>query len=177
MESLEAFFTPTEASIIAVVYAIPCGPVCVQETEFFQHSVHRTGLYEDLCIADGIGRLCEPLWLDSDHGAAPPMDFRRDPFIHQNKYLVLLLINLLLIFVGTFMETIAALLILFPILLKVALTVGVDPIHFGVIAVLNLIIGLTTPPVGGVSVCGFPVLVRSLSGRSARPAGPFCWSV
>jgi TRAP-type C4-dicarboxylate transport system permease large subunit len=69
-----------------------------------------------------------------------------------NKYVVLLLINLLLIVVGTFMETIAALLILFPILLKVAVAVDVDPIHFAVIAVLNLIIGLTTPPVG---VCLF----------------------
>lgn len=54
-----------------------------------------------------------------------------------NKYVVLLLINLLLIFVGTFMETIAALLILFPILLKVAVGVDVDPIHFAVIALLN----------------------------------------
>ncbi|MGS0525468.1 TRAP transporter large permease subunit [Zobellia nedashkovskayae] len=69
-----------------------------------------------------------------------------------NKYVVLLLINLLLIIVGTFMETVAALLILFPILLKVALAVDVDPVHFAVIAVLNLIIGLTTPPVG---VCLF----------------------
>ena len=69
-----------------------------------------------------------------------------------NKYAVLLLINLLLIVVGTFMETLAALLILFPILLKVAVGVDVDPIHFSVIAVLNLIIGLTTPPVG---VCLF----------------------
>ena len=69
-----------------------------------------------------------------------------------NKYVVLLLINLLLIFVGTFMETIAALLILFPILLKVAIEVDVEPMHFTVIAVLNLIIGLTTPPVG---VCLF----------------------
>jgi len=58
----------------------------------------------------------------------------------------------LLIFIGTFMETIAALLILFPILMKVAVTVEVDPIHFAVIAVLNLMIGLTTPPVG---VCLF----------------------
>jgi hypothetical protein len=90
---------------------------------------------------------------------------------------VLLLINLLLIFVGTFMETIAALLILFPILLKVALSVGVDPIHFSVIALLNLMIGLTTPPlgvclfvaagigkvsIGAVSRAGFPFLVVSL---------------
>lgn len=93
-----------------------------------------------------------------------------------NKYVVLLLINIVLIVVGTFMETIAALLILFPILLKVAISVDVDPIHFGVIAVLNLIIGLTTPPVcvclfvassiGKVSIAkvskaGFPFLMVS----------------
>jgi C4-dicarboxylate transporter DctM subunit len=69
-----------------------------------------------------------------------------------NKYLMLLLINLLLLLVGTFMETIAALIILFPVLLKVAVTVGIDPLQFAVIAVLNLVIGLTTPPVG---VCLF----------------------
>jgi len=70
----------------------------------------------------------------------------------RNPYLLLLLINLLLLFVGCFMETIAALLILFPILLQVAVSVGINPIHFGIIAVLNLVLGLTTPPVG---VCLF----------------------
>ena len=68
--------------------------------------------------------------------------------ITNNKYIMLFLINILLLFVGTFMETIAALVILFPILLKVSVSVGVDPIHFAVIAVLNLMIGLSTPPVG-----------------------------
>ena len=66
--------------------------------------------------------------------------------------MVILFINLLLLFVGSFMETIAALIILFPALLKVAVAVGMDPVHFGVMAVLNLMIGLTTPPVG---VCLF----------------------
>ena len=69
-----------------------------------------------------------------------------------NKYIILLLINLLLVFVGMFMETIAAILILFPVLLGVVTQVGVDPIQFGVIVVLNLVIGLCTPPVG---VCLF----------------------
>ena len=64
----------------------------------------------------------------------------------------LLLINILLLVIGTFMETIAALLIIYPILLNVAVSVGIDPIQFSVIAVLNLIIGLNTPPVG---VCLF----------------------
>ena len=70
----------------------------------------------------------------------------------RNKYLLLLMINILLLFVGTFMETIAAVMILMPILLNVAVQVGVDPIQFAVMCVLNLVIGLTTPPVG---VCLF----------------------
>ena len=89
-----------------------------------------------------------------------------------NKYAVLLLINLLLILVGTFMETIAALLILFPILLKVAIEVDVEPMHFTVIAVLNLIIGLTTPPVG---VCLFVAssIGKTSIGKVSRAGLPF----
>jgi TRAP-type C4-dicarboxylate transport system permease large subunit len=72
--------------------------------------------------------------------------------ITDNKILVILIINLLLLFVGMFMETIAALIILFVPLLALAQGVGVDPLHFATFAVLNLMIGLTTPPVG---VCLF----------------------
>lgn len=72
--------------------------------------------------------------------------------ITTNKFLILLLINLFLVFVGMFMETIAALLILFPVLLQVATSVGVDPVQFGLIVVMNLVLGLCTPPVG---VCLF----------------------
>jgi len=97
--------------------------------------------------------------------------------ITQNKFLLLLLINILLIIVGSFMETIAALLIVYPILLNVAVSVGIDPIQFSVIAVLNLIIGLNTPPVGvclfvasgigkvsmeKVAKAGFPFLLVSI---------------
>jgi TRAP-type C4-dicarboxylate transport system permease large subunit len=69
-----------------------------------------------------------------------------------NKYIILILINCLLVFVGMFMETIAAILILFPVLLNLVTQVGVSPIQFGVMVVLNLVIGLCTPPVG---VCLF----------------------
>ena len=70
------------------------------------------------------------------------------------------------------METIAALLILFPILLKVAMSVDVDPIHFSVIAVLNLIIGLTTPPVG---VCLFVAasIGKTSIGKVSKASLPF----
>ncbi len=69
-----------------------------------------------------------------------------------NRFLVILLINILLLFVGMFMETIAALIILFVPLQALAMAVGIAPIHFACFAVLNLMIGLTTPPVG---VCLF----------------------
>ncbi len=69
-----------------------------------------------------------------------------------NKYLILLFLNVLLLIVGTFMETGASLIILTPVLLPLMVQIGVDPLHFGVILVLNLVIGLTTPPVG---VCLF----------------------
>ncbi|APF36115.1 TRAP transporter large permease [Chelatococcus daeguensis] len=62
----------------------------------------------------------------------------------------LLLVNVFLLVVGCFMETIAAITILTPVLLPVALTLGIDPVHFGIIMVLNLMIGLLTPPVGMV---------------------------
>ncbi len=65
-----------------------------------------------------------------------------------SKILILLLINLFLLWVGTFMEALAAIVILTPILLPVVVKVGVDPIHFGVIMVVNLAIGFVTPPVG-----------------------------
>lgn len=90
--------------------------------------------------------------------------------VTNNKYLILLMVNLLLIFVGTFMETIAALMILFPILLKVGTAVGVDPIQFAVICVLNLVIGLTTPPVG---VCLFVASSIGILGKLSRAILPF----
>ena len=68
--------------------------------------------------------------------------------ISSSKYVFLLLINLFLLFVGCFMETNAAILILTPILLPAAVSFGVDPVHFGLIMVFNLMIGLLTPPVG-----------------------------
>lgn len=85
---------------------------------------------------------------------------------------MLLLINLLLLLVGTFMETIAALVILFPVLLEIVIPLGVDPIQFGVIMVLNLIIGLTTPPVG---VCLFVAssIGKVSMGQAVKAIMPF----
>jgi C4-dicarboxylate transporter DctM subunit len=66
----------------------------------------------------------------------------------ESKILILLLINVLLLIIGTFMEALAAIVILVPILLPIVTKVGVDPVHFGIIMVVNLAIGFVTPPVG-----------------------------
>ena len=145
-------FTPTEASIVASLYALIIGlfiyknltikklPKIFVDTMVTTSSlmilVGFANLFGWILVSEQIPQLIANTLLD----------------ITTNKYLILMIINILLLFVGAFMETIAALVILFPVLLKVAVSVGIDPIQFAVIAVLNLMIGLTTPPVG---VCLF----------------------
>ncbi|MEQ9286323.1 MAG: TRAP transporter large permease [Cyclobacteriaceae bacterium] len=145
-------FTPTEASIIAVFYALVIGTFVYKRLNFknIGHIVlDSMKTSASLMVLVGFANLFGWILLTE---RLPQAISENILGFSQNKYMVLLLINILLIFIGTFMETIAALLVLFPILLKVAMAVEVDPIHFAVIAVLNLMIGLTTPPVG---VCLF----------------------
>ncbi len=144
--------TPTEASIIAVVYAICVGIFIYGELNFstitkvFRDSAITTA---SIMVLVGCANIFAYI-LSKEQIPQAVADIMLS--ITRNKYILLFLINILLLFVGMFMETIAALLILFPVLLSVATSVGVDPIHFGVIVVLNLVLGLTTPPVG---VCLF----------------------
>ena len=67
-----------------------------------------------------------------------------------NRYVILLLINVLLLVVGCFLEPIASISILVPVLMPVIAKVGIDPVHFGVVMTLNLMIGLLHPPLGMV---------------------------
>lgn len=145
-------FTPTEASIVAAAYALIVGlfvykgltlrdlPSILIESAITTASilvlVGLANLFAWILVSEGIPRLVADGLLS----------------ISDNRVVVLLLINILLLFVGMFMETISALLILFPVLLRVATDLGVDQIHFAMIVVLNLMIGLTTPPMG---VCLF----------------------
>jgi TRAP-type C4-dicarboxylate transport system permease large subunit len=74
-----------------------------------------------------------------------------------NRYMILFLINILLLVLGTLMDMAALLLILTPILLPVVKAVGIDPVHFGMIMIVNLGMGLITPPVGSVLFVGSAV--------------------
>jgi len=88
-----------------------------------------------------------------------------------NKILILLIINLILLAVGVFMDITPAVLIFTPIFLPIAAQLGVDPTHFGIIMVLNLCIGLCTPPVGTVLFVGVGVAQTSIT-RVIRPLLP-----
>jgi C4-dicarboxylate transporter, DctM subunit len=146
------FFTPTEASVVAVLYALLVGSMIYRTLTWKGIAAVMTGsagTTASLMILVGFANLFGWILISEQ---VPQSLAELLLSITKNKFLLLLLINILLIVVGSFMETIAALLIVYPILLNVAVSVGVDPIQFSVVAVLNLIIGLNTPPVG---VCLF----------------------
>jgi tripartite ATP-independent transporter DctM subunit len=90
----------------------------------------------------------------------------------QDKYLVLLVINVFLLVVGCFMETTAILLIAVPTLLPLILQLGIDPVHFGLIIILNLLIGATTPPFGVLLFIVMDIAKVSF-GRMVRAMLPF----
>lgn len=144
--------TPTEASIIAVVYGILVGFFIYKELtvkrliESMKSTVVSSAA---IMVLVGMANVFAYILTKEQ---IPQMVADWLLALTTNKIIILLLINILLIFVGMFMETIAAILILFPVLLGVVTAVGVDPIQFGVICVLNLVLGLCTPPVG---VCLF----------------------
>lgn len=145
-------FTPTEAAMVAVFYAIIVGFFVYGELKpamlpkiFFDSAVTTASLMVLVGFANVFAWILTseeiPLMITT-----AMLDLSRDPMVY------IMLVNVLLIFVGMFMETIAALMILMPILLKPAIQLGIDPIQFSLMCVLNLVIGLTTPPVG---VCLF----------------------
>jgi len=82
--------------------------------------------------------------------------------LSQNKYIILLLIDVLLLIAGVFMETASIIIILTPILLVIITKIGVSPIHFGIVMTIALAIGMSTPPVAinlyiASSITGFPI--------------------
>ncbi|MEM9325555.1 MAG: TRAP transporter large permease [Bacteroidota bacterium] len=165
-------FTPTEASVVAVLYAVLIGSLVYRSLRWRQlldvlkNTVSTTS---SLMLLVGFANLFGWILIIEEVPQALAGGLME---VTSNKWLLLILINLVLLIVGTFMETLAALLILFPILLQVATSVGVDPIQFAVLAVLNLIIGLNTPPVG---VCLFVVssIGKVPVDRVARAGLPF----
>ncbi len=143
-------FTPTEAAVAACAYALLLGLVVYRSLSWRQlvrvsmDTIETTAVVLLIVAGASIFGWILATTRVTEAFAEAMLSITRDPIY------VLLLINLLLLVVGCFMETIAAITILTPVLLPVAVQVGIDPVQFGLIMVLNLMIGLLTPPVGMV---------------------------
>ncbi|MEO0819063.1 MAG: TRAP transporter large permease [Pseudomonadota bacterium] len=147
---LGGVFTPTEAAIAASAYALVLGAVVYRTLSFRRlvrvtfDTIETTSIV--LFIVAGASIFAWLLTSNrvTEQFAALILGATDNPI------LILLLVNVILLIVGCFMETIAAITILTPVLLPIMIKIGIDPVHFGVIMVLNLMIGLLTPPVGMV---------------------------
>ncbi len=149
---LSGVFTATEAAAFAVLYALILGLFVTRELKprdifkvFRGASVISGGILMIIACAALFG------WILAGE-SVPEKVGTLIISLTNNKYLILLLVNLFLIFLGMFMETLASVVLTLPILLPLMLKIGVDPVHFGIIMAVNLTVGLITPPLG---VCAF----------------------
>jgi tripartite ATP-independent transporter DctM subunit len=143
-------FTPTEAAVAACAWSLLLGLLLYRSLswrQFYRITLETIETTASVLIIVGAASLFG--WIltttrVTEALATALLSVTTDPM------LLLLIINLLLLIVGCFMETIAAISILVPILMPVVIKAGIDPVQFGVVMVLNLMIGLLTPPVGMV---------------------------
>jgi tripartite ATP-independent transporter DctM subunit len=146
-------FTATEASAIAVLYSVVLGFI-YKEITF--------GKLPQILLDSSATTAIVMLLIGASMSMSWAMSFENIPqdistgllSISDNKIIILLIINLLLLVVGIFMDMTPAVLIFTPIFLPVVIKLGLDPVHFGIIMILNLCIGLCTPPVGSVLFVG-----------------------
>lgn len=163
-------FTATEASAIAVLYTLVLG--------FIYKELSIKSLPEIL-LDSSVTTAIVMLLIGASMSMSWVMSFENVPqsisstllAISDNKIIILLIINLLLLFVGIFMDMTPAVLIFTPIFLPVVSELGMDPIQFGIIMVLNLCIGLCTPPVGSVLFVGVGIAQTSIE-KVIKPLMP-----
>jgi len=170
---MSGYFTATESAAVATLYALAVGigyrdfnlrdvPRLVLET------VETTGVMMALVVSAALlGYALSISRLPQEFGAWLTATVS-SPLVY------LLLVNVLLLVVGLFMEAIAAMLILIPILVPPALALGIDPTHFGIVFIFNLMLGTITPPVGIVLFVTAKVADLSFD-KVCRATLPFLW--
>lgn len=142
------FMTPTEAAAVAAFYGLVVGVLVYREINFkklYNCCVEAAETSATIIVLMAMATLFGNIMTIED---VPGTIARAILSVTESKLVILLMINVLLLMVGVFMEALAAIVILTPILLPVVVGVGVDPLHFGIIMVVNLAIGFITPPVG-----------------------------
>jgi tripartite ATP-independent transporter DctM subunit len=169
-------FTATEASAVAVVYTFVLSVVVYREV--------RLGELPDILLRTATTTAVVMLLVGTSMAMSWVMAFENIPqrvaagllTLSQDPVVVLLLINVLLLAVGTFMDMTPAVLVFTPIFLPAMVALGMDPVHFGVVMVVNLCIGLCTPPVGSVLFVGCAVAGSSIT-QVVRPMVPLYLSM
>ncbi len=169
---LKGIFTATEAAAIAVLYSFVLSVFIYREVKVRD--------IPQILLQCGITTSVVMLLIGTSSAMSWILAYENIPqnvssallSLSDNKYLIFLIINILLLFVGTFMDMTPAVLIFTPIFLPVAVELGVHPVHFGIIMIMNLCIGLCTPPVGTALFVGCGVGDTSIS-RITRPLIPF----
>jgi tripartite ATP-independent transporter DctM subunit len=164
------FFTATEAAAVAVLYALILA--------FLYREISVNDLPQIL-LDSALTTAVVLLLVATSMGLSWIMAYTNIPqnltaglvALTESKVLILLILNALLLAVGTFMDMTPAVLIFTPIILPIAANLGIDPTHLGIIMVLNLCIGLCTPPVGSVLFIGTEVAGTSIA-RLVRPLLP-----
>jgi len=166
---LSGIFTPTEAAAVAVAYALLVGHLILRTIKlkdlpkiFFKSMLTTSTILFVMACANSLS------WILSTE-QIPQTLANVVSGISDNPYILLLLLNLILLVVGCFLEGIASIIIMVPILYPIAMHAGIHPLHFGSIVVTNLMIGLITPPLGlclfvvcSVADVDFVKLVRSI---------------
>jgi len=142
--------TPTESGVLAVVYGLVLGIFVYKGIKFrelmsiFSRSMVNSAVV--LIIVSVIGLFA---WIIANMGLGEAL-VRMFTSMSTNKWVVLIILNLFFIIWGTVLDPLSATFILIPIFLPLVESVGIDLVHFGVVIVINLAIGMVTPPVGGV---------------------------
>jgi len=169
---LGGIFTATEAAAVAVAYAFLLSVVIYREIPWKD--------LPDVCLQTGLTTAMVMLLIGASSAMSWIMTVANIPQtvssaligISDNPYIVILTINVMLLIVGTFMDMTPALLIFTPILLPVAHKLGISDIHFGIIMIANLCIGLCTPPVGTCLFIGCSVGKTTIA-KVTKEALPF----
>jgi tripartite ATP-independent transporter DctM subunit len=165
------YFTATEASAIAVLYTFILSVLIYREVKWKElpkillDSTATTAIVMLL-----VGASMAMSWVISYENIPQNVSAALIE-ISNSRIIILLIINIMLLLVGTFMDMTPAVLIFTPIFLPVVIQLGVDPVHFGIIMVLNLCIGLCTPPVGSVLFIGCGIAGTSIA-KVVKPLLP-----
>lgn len=168
------YFTATEASAVAVIWALFLACFIYREIPWrslpavISRSARTTGVVLFLVAASS----AMSLLLTAEQ--VPQMVSAALLALSENPIIILLIINIVLLLVGTFMDITPAILIFTPIFLPVSVSLGMDPVHFGILMIANLSIGLCTPPVGTCLFVGCSVGKAKIAGVSRQMLPFYC---